>query len=93
MITEGRSDETSGEVSRGASTEGLMDDDRSKMVVEDSIILTSRVGMSMGVGRSSGFTKAERPNKVEVNFLCLASNWRNSSKEEQYSSRWGQRSV
>ena len=63
MITEGRSDETSGEVSKGTSNEGLMDDDKYKMWAEGSTILTLGGGMSMGESISSGSAGAELTDK------------------------------
>ena len=60
-------------------------------MAEDSVILTSRGGMSMGVDVSSSSAEAKRANKGAVDSLCLASNWRTASKEERYSLRRGQR--
>ena len=84
MTAEGRSSETTGEDSDGMFPEGLMDDDRWKMVGEGSVISISGRGMSMGAFISSGFSEEKHANMGVVD-----SNWRIASKEECYSSRQG----
>ena len=93
MIAEGRSSEKTGEDSEGMFPEGLMDDDRWKMMDEGSISLASGGGMSMGVVMSGSSIEEKCANRGEVDSLRLASNWWTVAIEVQKSSRRGQRWV
>ena len=73
--------------------EGLMDDDRWKILDEDSVISTSGGGMSMGAVMSGSFSKEKCANRGEVDSLRLDSNWRTVAREVRKSSRRGQRWV